>query len=150
MCYQQSFVCVLTAFRAFWHTYICFDPNYRTVVVASSQMLLAQRIFDMVYFVHYYNHYVHLLPIIMIYNPEETCCHARPASVIIISNAGPCRGRAPSRHYQAFFVEYVHSTTFAWILDVWQLKSGLNQNFRHDYYCQSSQNLRAHILTVGR
>ena len=35
MCFQQRFVLVLTAFRRFWYKYICFDPNYRMVVVAS-------------------------------------------------------------------------------------------------------------------
>ena len=42
--FEQRFVWVLTAFIRFWYTYICFDPNYGTVVVASIQMLLAQRI----------------------------------------------------------------------------------------------------------
>ena len=99
----------------------CFDPNYRTVGVASIQMLLAQPILDMAYFRHYY-YYGHLLSIFKIYNPEETCCYARPVSVVINSNTGlkcwPCRGRIPSCPYQAFFTEYVDTTTFAWILDV--------------------------------
>ena len=132
------------AFKGFWYTYICFDPNYRTVVVASIQMLLVQRIFDMVYFLNHH-YYVHLLPIIIIYNPEETCCYARPASVIINCNTG-LKCRTPSCHYPAFFAEYADSTTFAWILYVWQLKKGLNKNFRHEYYYQSSQNLYDHIF----
>ena len=57
----------------FWYTYFCFDPNYRKVVVASIQMLLAQPILDMAYFRHYY-YYGHLLSIIKIYNPEEMLC----------------------------------------------------------------------------
>ena len=148
-CYQRSFVWVLTAFRGSWYTYICFDLNYRTVVVASIQMLLAQRILCMAYFLHY-NHYGHSLSIIIIYNQEETCCYARPASVIINSNTGlkcwPCRGRTPSCHYQAFFTEYADTTTFAWIADVWQLKNGLKKHFRHEYFCQWSQNLCDHIF----
>ena len=59
-------------FRGFWYTYIGFDAKYRTVVVASIQMLLAQRILDVTYFLHYY-YYGHLLSIIITYNPEETC-----------------------------------------------------------------------------
>ena len=56
-----------------WYTYLCFDPNYRTVVVAFIEMLLAQPILDMAYFRHYY-YYGHLLSIIKIYNPEERLC----------------------------------------------------------------------------
>ena len=101
-------------------------PNYRMVVVTSIQMLLARRILDIAYFRHYY-YYGHLLSIIGICNPEETSCYARPASVIINCNTGlkcwPCRGRTPSCHYQASFTEYVDSMTFAWILDVSQLKT---------------------------
>ena len=89
-------VWVLTGFRRFWYKHFRFDPNYRTVVVASIEMLLAQRILDMAYFLHYY-YYDHLLSIIIIYNPKESCCYARPASVIISSNTGlkcwPCQGR---------------------------------------------------------
>ena len=132
----------------FWYTYICFDPSYRTVVMASIQMLLAQQNLDMAYFCHYY-HYGHLLSIVKIYNPEETCCYARPVSVIININTGlkcwPCRGRTPSCHYQAFFTENA-DTTFAWILDISQLKNGLNKNFQHEYHCQSSQNMCDHIF----
>ena len=58
--YQKRFVWVLTAFKGFWYTYICFDPNYRKVVVASIQILLAQRILDMAYFLKCY-YYGHLL-----------------------------------------------------------------------------------------
>ena len=43
-------------------------------------MLLAQRIRDMVHFLHYYCCYGHLLSIIKSYNPEETGCNARSAS----------------------------------------------------------------------
>ena len=68
-------------------TYICFGPNYKTVVVASIQMFLAQQVFDMAYFRHYYYN-DHLLSIIEVYNPEETYCYARPANVIINSNTG--------------------------------------------------------------
>ena len=57
------------------------------VVVASIQMLLAQRILDMAYF-RQYQYHGQLLSIIKIYNPEETYCYARPASVIINSNTG--------------------------------------------------------------
>ena len=96
MCFQQRFVLVLTAFRRFWNKYICFDPNFRMVVVASIQMLLARRILDIAYFCHYYYH-GHSLSIMGICNPEETGCYARPASVIINCNTGlkcwPCRGR---------------------------------------------------------
>ena len=67
MCFQQRFVLVLTAFRRFWYKYICFDPNYRKVVVASIQMLFARRILDIAYFRHYY-YYGHLLSIIGICN----------------------------------------------------------------------------------
>ena len=134
LCYQQSFVWVLTALRGFWWTYIYFDPKYKTVVLASIQMLLAQRILDMAYFLHYC-YCGHLLSIIIIYSPEEICRYARPASVIINDNTGlkcwPCRGRTPSCHYQAFFTEYADTTTFAWILDVWELKSGVKKYFRH-------------------
>ena len=149
MCFQQGFVLVLTTFRRFWYRYICFDPNYRMVVVASIQMLLARRILDIAYFRNYY-YYGHLLSIIGICNPEGTSCYARPESVIINCNTGlkcwPCRGRTPSCHYQAFFTEYADSMTLAWILDVSQLKNGLNKYFRHEYYCQSSQNMCDHIF----
>ena len=132
MCFQQRFVLVLTALRRFWYKYICFDPSYRIVVVASIQMLLARLILDVAYFRHYY-YYCNLLSIIGICNPEETSCYARSASVIINCNTGlkrwPCRGRTPSCHYQTFFTEYAGSTTFAWILDVSQLKNGLNKKF---------------------
>ena len=105
-----------SVFIRFWYTYICFDLNYRTVVMASIQMLLVQRILDMAYFRHYY-YYGHLLSITKLYNPEETCCYARPASVIINSNTGlkcwPCRGRTPPCHSQALFTKYDDTTTFA-------------------------------------
>ena len=149
MCFQQRFVLVLTALRRFWYKYICFDPSYRIVVVASIQMLLARLILDVAYFRHYY-YYGNLLSITGICNPEGTSCYARSASVIINCNTGlkrwPCRGRTPSCHYQTFFTEYAGSTTFAWILDVSQLKNGLNQNFRHECYCQSPQNMCNHIF----
>ena len=113
---STTFVLVLAAFRRSWYTHICFDPNNRTVVVASIQMLLAQRILDMAYFRHDH-YYGHLLSNIKIYNPEETCCYARPASVIINMNTGlkcgPCRDRIPSCHNQPFFTEYADTTTFA-------------------------------------
>ena len=122
-CFKQRFVWVPTAFRGFWYTYICFGPNYRAVVVASIQIVHAKRILDMAYFRHYY-YYGQLLSIIEIYNPEETRCYARPASVIINSDTGlkcwPCRCRTPSRHYQAFFNDYADTKTLAWILDVSQ------------------------------
>ena len=48
-------------------------------------MLIGQQFLDMAYFRHY--HYNgHLLPIMKIYNPEETC-YGWSASVIINSNA---------------------------------------------------------------
>ena len=134
-CFSSN--CVLR----FWYNCICFDPNYTMVVVASIQMLLARRIWDIAYFRHNY-YYGNLLSIIGICNPEETSCYAQPASVIINCRTGlkywPCRGRTPSCHYRAFFTEYADSMTFAWILDVSQLKNGLNKNFRQKYYCQSS------------
>ena len=65
----KSFVWVLTMFRGFWYTITCFDPKYKKVVVASIQILLAQWILDMAYFLQYY-YYGHLLSIIMIHNPE--------------------------------------------------------------------------------
>ena len=149
MCFQQRVVLVLTAFRRFWKKIYLLWPNYRMVVVASIQMLLARWILDIAYFRQYHYH-EHLLSIIGICNPEETSCYARPASVIINCNTGlkcwPCRGRTPSRHYQAFFTEYADSMTFAWILDVSQLKNRLNKNFRHEYYCQSSLNMCDHIF----
>ena len=121
MCFQQHFVLVLTAFRRFWYKYICFDPNYRMVVVASIQMLLARRILDIAYFHHYY-YYGHLLSIIGICNPEETSRYARPASVIINCNTGlkcwPCPGRRPSCHYQAFFTEYADSMVYDFCLNI--------------------------------
>ena len=120
----STMFCFSSAFRRFWYKYICFDPNYSMVVVASIQMLLARRILDIAYFCHYY-YYGHLLSIIGMCNPEETSCYARSASVIVNCNTGlkcwPCRGRTPSCHYQAFFTEYADSMTFAWILDVSQL-----------------------------
>ena len=132
MCVQQRFVLVLTALRKFWYKYICFDPNYRMVVVASIQMLLARRILDIAYIRHYH-YYGHLLSITGICNPEENSCYARPASVIINCNIGlkcwPCRGRTPSCQYQAFFTEYAYPVTFAWILDVSQLKKRVKQIF---------------------
>ena len=149
ICFQQSFVWVPVALIRFWYAYTCFDPNYRTVVVASIQMLLAQRIWDMAYIRHYH-YYGHLLSITKIYNPKETCCFARPASVIINSNSGlkwcPSLGRKPPGHYHTFFTENVDTTTFAWILDVSQLKNGINKNCRHQYYCQSWQNMCDHIF----
>ena len=124
---SKRFVLILTAFRRFWNKYICFDPYYRMVVVASIQRLLARWMLDIAYFCHYY-YYGHLLSIIDICNPEETSCYARSASVVINCNTGlkcwPCRGRPPSCHYQTFFTEYADSMTFAWILDVSQLKNG--------------------------
>ena len=142
MCFQQRFVLVLTALRRFWYKYICFDPNYRIVVVSSILIL------DIASFRYYY-YYGHLLYITGICNPEETS-YARAASVIINCNTGlkcwPCRGRTPSCHYQAFSTEYVDSKTFAWILDTSQLKNGLNKNFLHEHYCQSPQNMCDHIF----
>ena len=74
--------------------------------------------------------------LVKICNPEETCCYARSASVTINNNTGlkcyPCRGGTPSCHSQAFFTGYTDSTTFAWILDVLQLKNGLNKKLRHE------------------
>ena len=132
MCFQHRFVLVLNAFRKFWYKYTRFDPNYRMVVVASIQMLLARWILDIAYFRHYH-YYGHVLSIIGICNPEETSCYARPASVILNCNTGlkcwPCRGRTPSCHYQDFFAEYADSMTFAWILDVSQLKKWVKQQF---------------------
>ena len=69
--FSTTFCLSLLAFRRFWYTYICFDPNYRTAGVASIQMLLAQWIWNMAYFSHYY-YYGHLLCIIKICNPDET------------------------------------------------------------------------------
>ena len=43
--------------------------------------------------------------------------------------------------YQALWVDYNNTMTFAWIPDVSQLKNVLNKNFWHEYYCQSSQNI---------
>ena len=80
--FSTTFCLILTAFRRFWYKYICFDPNYRMVMVVSIQMLLARRILVIAYFRHYYYYYGHLLSIIGICNPEETSCYTRPASVI--------------------------------------------------------------------
>ena len=132
MCFQQRFVSVLTVFRRFWYKYIFFDPNYRKVVMASIQMLLARWILDIAYFRHYY-HYGHLLSIIGICNPEETSCYARPASVIINCNTGlncwPCRGRTPSCHYQAFFIEYADSMTFCLNIGCFAIEKQVKQKF---------------------
>ena len=68
--FSTTFCLSLLAFRRFWYTYICFDPNYKTAEVAAMQMLLAQWIWDMAYFRHYY-YYGHLLFIFKICNPEE-------------------------------------------------------------------------------
>ena len=43
-------VWVLTAFRIFWHIYIRVDQNQRTIVVASTWMLLGQQVFGNAYF----------------------------------------------------------------------------------------------------
>ena len=151
--FSKRFDRVLIAFIRFLYTYICFDRNYRMVVVVSMQMLLAQRIMHMAYFRPYY-YYSYFQSIIKIYNQEETCCYARPPSVIINSNTGlkcwPCRGRTPSCHYQAFLTEYAGNTTFAWIFDVVQLKNRLNKNFRHEYSCQLSKICETMFSTVGR
>ena len=56
-------------------------------MMASIEMLLGQQILDMAYFCHCHYH-GHLLSIMKIYNPGGTCCYARPASVILNSNAG--------------------------------------------------------------
>ena len=92
------------------------------------------------------------MSIVKIYNPEETCCYARSASVIINSNTGlkcwPCWGRTPSCHHQAFFTEYADTSTFARILDVLHLQNGLNKIFHHEYDCQSSQNMCDHIFQL--
>ena len=151
MCFQQRFVLVLTAFRRFWYKYFCFDPNYRMVVVASIQMLLALWILDIVYCRHFYC-YGHLLSIIGIFNPEETSCYVRPANVIINCNTGlkcwRCRGRTPSYHYQAFLTEYADSMTFAWILDVSQLKNGLNKKNRQNIIA-SHHKIYATVVSKG-
>ena len=59
---------------------------------------------------------------VKIYNPEEICCFASPAGMIINSNTGlkcwPWRCTIPSGQYQALFTEYAATTIFAWILDV--------------------------------
>ena len=148
MCFPQHFVFVLPAFRNFWYTNVCFDPNYRTAEVASIHTMLARWIWNMAYFRYYY-YYGHLLSIIKICNPEETCCYVRPASVIINSNTG---SKSPSEHHHVTIRPSSPSTpilqcmTYAWILDVSQLKHGLNKNFRRDYHCQSSQNMCGHIF----
>ena len=63
--FQQSVVRVLTRFKIFWYTYIWFDQNPRTVVLASIQMLLGQQGVDIAYFwlCHFY---VNSLPIMEI------------------------------------------------------------------------------------
>ena len=102
-CFQQRFVWVLTDLRSSWYTYICFDPNHRMEWVVSIQMLLGQQVLDMTYVRHYYL-YGQLLSIMEVLNPEEACCYARLASVIISSNTGlkcwPSRGTTPSGHIQ--------------------------------------------------
>ena len=87
-------------FIGFWYTYICFDSKYRAVVVASIQILLAQRILDMAYFLHYY-YYGHLLSIIILYNLWETSRYAGPASVIINNNTGLKVGLVEAEHHHA-------------------------------------------------
>ena len=49
---------------------ICFDPNFRAVVLASIQMLLAQRSSNMAYFRHYH-YYRYLLSIIKMHNKKK-------------------------------------------------------------------------------
>ena len=128
--FQQRFVWVLTAFRWFWYTYICTDPNHRIVVAASVQMLIGQQVLDNAYFPHCY-YYGHLLSIMKIYKPEETYCYARRASLIVNSNTRlkcwPCRGTTPSDQFQAFLIEYTDTTIFASMLDVCQLKKCIKQ-----------------------
>ena len=145
MCFQQRFVLVLTAFRRFWYKYICFDPNYRMVVVASIQMLLARRILGIAYFRHYY-YYGHLLSITGIFNPEETSCYARPASVIINCNTGlkcwPCRGRTPSGLPHRVRRFYYFCLNIGWFAIEKQVK----QKFSTWIFCQSSQNMCDHIF----
>ena len=80
---------------------------------------------DNVYFGHHH-YYGHFLSIMKIYNTEETYCYARPTSVIINSNTGlkcwPCRDTTTSDQFQVFLPEYIDTTIFARILDVYQLK----------------------------
>ena len=147
--FSTAFCGVVTALRRFRFTYICFDPRHRTVVVASIEILLGQQILEMAYFRPYY-YYCLLLPIMKIYNPEQTCCYAWPATVTINSNIGlkcwPCRGPTLSDYYQTFFIEHADTTTFTWILDISQFKTACNKTFRHEYYYQSSQDLCDHIF----
>ena len=95
-------------------------------------MLFGQQVLDNASFRHYH-YYGHLLSIMKIYNPEETCCYARPASVIINSNTGlkcwPCRCTTPSDQCQSFPNEYTDPTIFAWILVVSQLQKRVKQKF---------------------
>ena len=93
-------------------------------------MLLGQQVLDNAYFSHYYYN-GHFLSIMKMYNPQETCCYARPASVVINSNTGlkcwPCRGTTPSDQFQAFLTECTDTTVFAWILGVSQLQKRVKQ-----------------------
>ena len=138
--------CLNYVFIILWCKCICFDTNYRTIVVAFIQMLLAQRILDMAYFCHY--HYNgHLLPFIKICNPEETCCYARAASVIINSNTGlkcwPCRGRTPSCHYH-YLLHRVHQH-YDFCSNIGCFSNGKRvKHYRPENYCQSSQYVYGH------
>ena len=123
MCFQQRFVLVLTVFTRFWYKYICFDPNYRMVVVASIQMLLARWILDIAYFRHYY-HYGNFLSIIGICNPKETSCYARPASVIINCNMDWNVGLAEAEHHHATIGPSSPSTPILWLLfEYWMFRN---------------------------
>ena len=113
---------------------------HRAVVVASIPMLLGQHVLDNIYFRHHH-YYGHLLSIVKIYNPEEGCWYARPASVII-NNTGlkcwPYRGTTPSEQFQASY--WVHRYYDICLLEYWMSLNWQNllKNFRHGYYCQSS------------
>ena len=132
MCFQQGFVLVLTAFRRFWYKYICFDPNCRMVVVASIQMLLARRFFGYSIF----SSLLLLRPFIFHYwnmqsRRNQLLCATSEHDYKLqhYIEMWPCRARTPSCHYQAIFTEYADSMTFAWILDVSQLKKRVKQKF---------------------
>ena len=154
MCFQQRFVLVLTAFRRLWYKNICFDPNYRMVVVASIRMLLAWRILDTAYFRHCY-YYGHLLSIIGICNPEETSCYARPAIVIINCNTGLRNvGLAEAEHHHATIRPSSPSTPILWLLlEYWMFcnwKTGLTKIFAMNIIASHDKICATIFSTVGR
>ena len=106
----------------FWHTYICFLANHRITEVTLMWMLLGQQVLDMLYFRHYCYFYDRLLAIVKYTIQKKSL-------MIIKSTSGlkwwHCWGTTPTSHYQTFFTEHTEAATFAWMLDISQLKNVL-------------------------